>query len=183
MAYNFSSLKQSIKEVEEWLKKEHSGIRTGRATPAILDGVMVESYGSKMPVNQIGNITSEGARSLRITPWEISQAKAIEKAILVSDLGLSVSVDDKGVRVTFPELTTERRNSLIKIVKQKLEDARVSLRGERDKAWEDIQTKEKEGGMGEDEKFRLKNEMQKLIDEGNKNLDEITSRKEKEILS
>jgi ribosome recycling factor len=183
MAYNFSSFKQSIKDVEERLKKEYSGIRTGRATPAILDSILVESYGAKMPINQLGSIASEGPRSLKITPWEISQAKAIEKAILTSDLGLSASADDKGVRVIFPELTSERRASLIKIVKQKLEDARVSLRNERDKVWNDIQSKEKDGGMGEDEKFRLKNEMQKMVDDGNKSLEDVASRKETEILS
>ncbi|MFO0719086.1 MAG: ribosome recycling factor [Candidatus Paceibacterota bacterium] len=183
MAYNFSPFKQSIKDLEEWLKKEFSSIRTGRATPTILDGVFVESYGSKMPINQIGSIAIEGARSLRISPWDMSQAKAVEKAIMVSNLGLSVAVDDKGLRVTFPELTTESRNTFVKMAKQKLEEARVTLRTEREKVWDDIQAKEKEGGMGEDEKFRLKAEMQKMVDEANEKLEELATGKEKEIMS
>ncbi len=181
MAYNFANFKNSSKEVEEWLKREMSGIRTGRATPAILDNVRVEAYGSEMPVNQLANVSVEDARMLRITPWDMSQSKAIEKAISTSDLGLSVSVDDKGLRVSFPELTSERRLSLVKIAKQKLEDAKVTLRGEREKVLKDIDKQEKEGGMGEDEKFRLKAELQKLVDDSTKLLEEVFSKKEKEI--
>ncbi len=183
MAYNFAPFKQSIKDLEEWLKKEFSSIRTGRATPAILDGVFVESYGTRAPIAAVGSVSIEGARSLRIAPWDMSQAKAIEKAIVVSNLGLSVSVDDKGLRVTFPELTTESRNTFVKMSKQKLEDSRVTLRAERDKVWNDIQAKEKEGGMGEDEKFRLKNEMQKIVDETNQKLEALAEAKEKEIMN
>lgn len=183
MAYNFSPFKEKLKEVENWLTKEFSQIRTSRATPSILDGVLVDSYGSKMPINQVASITTEGPRMIRITPWDTSLAKAIEKAIAVSNLGLAVTLDEKGVRVTFPELTSDRRQSLVKVAKQKLEDARVSLRKERDKLWDDIQAKEKEGGMGEDEKFRLKNEMQKMVDETGKKLTEMAERKEQEITS
>jgi ribosome recycling factor len=183
MAYNFSTFKQGLKGLEDWLKKELATIRTSRATPAVLDGVFVEAYGAKTPLNQVATITSEDARNLRIIPWDTTLVKATEKAITDSKLGLSVNIDDKGIRVSFPELTTERRDSLVKLSKQKLEDARVSLRLEREKVWEDIQKKEKEGGMGEDEKFRLKAEMQKLVDETNKQFDEALSRKEKEILS
>jgi len=111
----------------------------------------------------------------------MSQAKNIEQAIQQSDLGLSVSIDDKGLRVKFPELTSERRAGLVKVAKQKLEDARVSLRSERERVWDDIQKKEKEGGMSEDEKFRLKEQMQKIVDETNKKLEEMTEKKEQEI--
>ncbi len=110
-------------------------------------------------------------------------SKHIEKAITVANLGLSVVVDDKGVRVIFPELSAERRTSLVKIAKEKLEEARKTLRLERDKTWTDIQKKEKEGGMGEDEKFRLKKEMEKIGDEVQKKLEEMIVKKEKEILS
>jgi len=183
MSYNFTALKENIKGLEEWLKKEFSSIRTGRATPSILDGVFVEAYGSHSPISQVASISLEGTRSLRVSPWDMSQVKGIEKAIITSNLGLSVSVDDKGLRITFPELTTESRNTFVKIAKQKLEDARVSLRTEREKIWDDIQAKEKEGGMGEDEKFRLKNDMQKIVDDANKKLDELFAMKEKEIMS
>jgi len=182
MAYNFSPFKQAVKETEEWLKKEFSSIRTGRATPAILDGVSVEAYGSNMPINQVANISIEDARMIRITPWDMSQAKPIEKAILVSDLGLSVTVDDKGLRVVFPELTTDRRSALVKIAKQKLEDAKITMRGEREKVLKDIDKQEKEGFMGEDEKFRLKTELQKMIDDSGRLLEDLFGKKEKEII-
>jgi len=181
MAYNFSEFKQKAKDVEEWLRKELSTVRAGRANPSILDGVMVESYGAMTSINQLANIVGEDARSIRITPWDMSQAKSIEKAIFVANLGLSIMIDDKGVRVLFPELTSERRVALIKVAKQKHEDAKVTLRMEREKIWEEIQKKEKEGGVSEDEKFRLKNEMQKIVDETTKKLEETIEKKEKEI--
>lgn len=181
MAYNFSPFKQAIKDVEEWLKREFSGIRTGRATPAILDGLRVEAYGSDMGIQELANVSVEDARMLRITPWDLSVAKSIEKAILTSELGLSVTVDDKGLRVVFPDLTSERRAGLVKVAKQKLEDAKVSVRGEREKVIKDIDKQEKEGAMSEDEKFRLKAELQKIIDDSNRVIEELFSKKEKEI--
>ncbi len=181
MAYNFTPFKQAVKETEEWLKREFSTIRTGRATPAILDGVKVEAYGSDMSIQELGNISVEDARMLRITPWDMTVVKAIEKAIIASDLGLSVTVDDKGLRLVFPDLTSDRRLALVKIAKQKLEDARVTMRGEREKVIKDIERQEKEGGMSEDEKFRLKAELQKMLDDAGRNLEEAFGKKEKEI--
>ena len=183
MAYDFKQLKTNIAATHEWLVKEMSGIRTGRATPTLLDGVQVEAYGARMPISQVASLSTEDARTLRITPWDASQVKEIERAITLANLGVSSAVDDKGLRVFFPELTSERREQLLKISKQKLEEARVALRGERDKVWSDIQAKEKDGKLSEDEKFRAKDEMQKLIDEGNKKLEELAERKEKEISS
>lgn len=181
MSYNFTPFKESIKETEEWLKKEFSGVRTGRATITILDNVKVEAYGSLMPINQVANISVEDARMLRITPWDSSVTKSIEKAIIVSDLGLSVTVDDKGLRVVFPDLTGERRLALVKLSKQKLEDAKIRLRNEREKVLKDIDAKEKTGEMSEDEKFRLKTELQKMLDEAGKLFEEAFTKKEKEI--
>ena len=181
MLYDFKKLKTEIKNIEEWLKKEFLSIRAGMASPALLDGVMVESYGQKMPINQVANIAIEDARTLRISPWDKGQSKEVEKAILLGNLGVSVTVDDKGLRVFFPELTAERRTILLKLAKSKMEDARVSLRSIRDVVWNDIQAKEKLGGMGEDDKFRLKNEMQKNIDDANKSLEAIFAKKEKEV--
>lgn len=183
MVYNFSAFKTKLKTVEQWLSKEFSSIRSNRATPTVLDGIEVESYGSRMPIHQVASVTTEGARMLRIVPWDGSMIKVIEKAIIDSGIGLSPAVDEKGIRVTFPELTSDRREALVKVVKQKLEEARVSLRKERDAMWEEIQKKEKEGGMSEDDKFRFKNEMQKLVDEAGKNLDALFTRKEQEIKS
>ncbi len=182
MAYNFQELKTKSKEVEEHIKKEFSGIRTGRASPNILDSVLVESYGAKVPIVQVGNVSIEDARTLRISPWDKTHNKEIEKAIMASNLGLSAVTDDAGVRVIFPELTEDRRKSLVKILKERLEEGRVKLRAVRDHVWKDIQDKEKAGAIREDEKFRLKDEMQKIIDTSNKNLEDQFSKKEKEIL-
>ena len=169
--------------MDEWLKKEYSGLRTSRATPAILDAVLVESYGAKVSVKQLANISSEDARTIRVTPYDPSQNKDIEKAVVQANLGLSVAVDDRGVRISFPELTAERRTSLIKIAKEKLEHARASLRVARDGTLKEIEAAEKKGGMGEDEKFRLKADLQKLSDASNKGFADAFERKEKEINS
>jgi ribosome recycling factor len=183
MAYDFSQLKTRIKDTEEWLKKELTGIRTGRANMAVLDTIQVEMYGSYMPVNQLANIALEDVRTLRIAPWDNTASKAIEKAINNSNLGLSTAVDDKGIRLFFPELTGDRRTMLVKVAKEKMEDARVALRKERESAWSDVQVKEKEGIISEDDKFRAKEEMQKYIDEGNNNLEALFVKKEQEILN
>jgi ribosome recycling factor len=181
MSYNFNQTKEEVKKVEEWLKSEFSGIRTGRATPAVLDAVKVEAYGSLVPINQVASVSVEDARMIRITPWDMSQVKAIEKGIQLADLGVSAGVDDKGIRVIFPELTGERRIMLLKLAKTKLEEARVSIRGEREKTLKEIDKMEKDGEISEDDKFRLKNELQKIVDDSGKNLEESYSKKEKEI--
>lgn len=181
MAYDFSSFKKRLGEVELWLQNEFSGIRSGRATPSILDVVMVESYGSKMPVKHVASINVEDAKSLRVSPWDKSQIKGIEKGIMEANLGLSVSVDGDGLRVFFPDLTEERRKSLMKVAREKLEDARVSVRKVREDVWTDVQAKEINGDISEDDKFRLKDEMQKLVDASNANLDSLFDRKEKEL--
>lgn len=181
MAYDFKPFEKKISEVIAHAQKELAGIRTGRAAPAILDGIQVESYGSRVSLNQVGNISIEDARTLRVAPWDSSLGKEIEKAIMQANLGLSVGLDERGVRVTFPELTAERRVSLVKLAKEKVEECRARLRGHRDETWSDIQAREKEGKMSEDEKFRGKDEMQKRVDAANKEFDELLERKEKEI--
>ena len=136
-----------------------------------------------MPLNQVASVSSEDAKTLRVSPWDSSNVKAIEKALLTSDLGLSISADEKGVRASLPPLTAERRESLIKIVKEKLEGSRISLRRSRDTVWEDIQKKEQAKVFGEDEKFRLKKEMEKISDEAGKKFVELIEKKEIEIKS
>jgi ribosome recycling factor len=179
--FDFGELKEKSKEVEVWLSKELSVIRTGRANSSILDFVQVEAYGSKMSIKELANITVEDAKSVRIEPWDMTVGKSIEKAISSSNLGLSVAPFDKGLRIIFPELTAERREQFIKVVKQQFEEAKVSLRNLRDKTWKAIEEKEKAGGMGEDDKFRLKEEMQKIIDASSKNMEVMAEKKEKEI--
>lgn len=182
MQYDFTKLKNKIKETEDWMKKEYTGIRTGMASPQLLDNVMVESYGQRLPINQVGSVSIADPKSLLVTPWDISQVKAVEKAITLANLGVSLKTDEKGVRIFFPDLTSERRELLMKVAKEKLEHGKITIRNIREEVWSDIQTKEKEGGMSEDERFRFKGEMQKLVDAGNKMLEEIFTKKEKEII-
>ena len=183
MQYNFTPLKTKIKEVEEWLKRENMQIRTGRASINLVDNVMVESYGSLVPINQVASLSTEDPRTIRISPWDMSQAKEVEKGLLKADLGVSVSVDDKGLRVSFPPLTTERRTLIVKLAKEKFEEANISVRRQRDEVWNDIQKQEKEGTLTEDEKFRFKDEMEKLVQDGNKLLEALYKKKEDEIMN
>ncbi|MDR3558726.1 MAG: ribosome recycling factor [Candidatus Pacebacteria bacterium] len=183
MAYDFSKLKKSLGGAEDWIKKEFANIRTGQASPAILDSVQVESYGATVPISQVAGVTIEGSRTIRITPWDMSQAKAIEKAIGVADLGLSVAVDDKGLRVNFPELTSDRRTEIVKAAKEKLEEAKKQVRAHRDETMKDLQAKEKSAALGKDDAFRYQKDAQKLVDETVKKLDDAFAKKEKEILS
>lgn len=181
MAYDFSKLQTSIKETEEWLTRELSGVRTGRATPALLDGVKPEAYGARTPLRDIASVSVEDARTLRIIPWDKGLLKAIEKSITDADLGVGVSSDDQGVRVSFPELTSERRVQLLRIAGEKTEQAKVTLRQHRTDALKALDAAEAAGGMGEDEVKRLKGEVQKFIDAGNESLVNALARKEEEI--
>jgi ribosome recycling factor len=181
MAYDFKVFDKRIAEITERLSKELAGVRTGRAGPAILDGVLVESYGTRVSITQVANISIEDARTLRIVPWDKSLAKEIEKAITSANLGLSVGMDEKGIRVFFPELTSERRVSLVKLAKEKVEELRTALRAARDEVWSDIQKLEREGNMPEDDKFKAKEDMQKRVDAANAVFDTALARKEKEI--
>ena len=182
MAYSFTQLKKEIDSVKEWLSKELGAIHTGRASIAFLDGIKIESYGAFMPIVQVASLTIEDAKTLRVSTWDKGSIAPIDKAIREANLGVSVAADDKGLRVIFPELTTETREKYVKIAKKKLEEARISLRGAREGIWTDIQQKEKDGDMSEDDKFRSKEEMEKIIKEGNDALDDILKAKEKEIL-
>jgi ribosome recycling factor len=182
MAYDFNPFKKQLASTDEWIKKEYQQIRTGQASPSILDSVKVEVYGAPMSMKEVASVTIEGARTLRVSPWDASQVKDIEKAITVANLGLSVVVDDQGLRVMFPELTADRRKDIAKLAKDRLEEAKKQIRGHRDGIIRDLTAKEKEGGMGKDDIFRLKNDTQKLVDEAIKKLDEAYVRKEKEIV-
>lgn len=181
MTYDFKPFEKRVKEIQERLAKELALVRTGRATPAILDGVIVEVYGSRVSIKEVATISVEDARTLRIVPWDMANGKEIEKAITLANLGLSLGMDERGVRVSFPELTQERRLSLHKLAKEKVEGSRASLRIARDEVWSAIQKQEKEKKISEDDKFRYKDEMQKKVDAANKSFDEALARKEKEI--
>jgi len=181
MAYNLTEFKKRLGEIETRLKEEQQSIRTGRANPSILESVWVNAHEAKLSLKQLTSITIEGVRSLRLEPWDKSQIKAIETAIINANLGLSTTVDGAGIRVIFPELTSESREKLAKIVRGQLEESRVALRQSRDKVWSEIQSLEKKGELSEDDKFRAKEELQKLVDECNKKLEALTEKKEQEI--
>ena len=173
--------KKKLNEVKEWLQKEYAGIRTGKSSPALLDSIRVESYGSYMPVNQVANISTEDARTLRVSPWDSSMISAIERAIQDADLGVSLATDSSGVRVIFPELTIERRAQLQKLAKSKLEDARIRVRAVRDDVMKNIDKSEKDGDISEDQKFTQKDAAQKAVDETNRALESLFDQKEVEL--
>ncbi|MEK7609598.1 MAG: ribosome-recycling factor [Patescibacteria group bacterium] len=183
MSYDFNPFRKQLASAEDWLRKEFQQIRTGQASPSILDVIKVEVYGAPMGLKELASVTIEGARTLRIAPWDKNQTKEIEKAMTISNLGLSVVVDDQGLRAIFPELTADRRTQIAKLAKDKLENAKKDIRGYRDSIIKDLTAKEKLGGMGKDEIFRLKNETQKIVDEFNKKMEEMYDKKEKEVIS
>ena len=178
---NPEEYKKRLQDINDWLTKEYSGIRTGQAAPALLDAIKVDSYGSMTPINQVGSIGIEDARTLRVSPWDVSQIPAMEKAIAEADLGVSVATDSAGLRVIFPELTADRREQLLKLAKSKLEEARVSVRGVRDDVMKEIDSAEKASEISEDDKFTLKEQVQKTIDDANQSLDTLLQTKESEI--
>lgn len=183
MPYDFKTLELKLTDAKEWLSREFQGLRTGRATPAILDAVQVSAYGSLSTLKHIATISIEDARSLRVQAFDPSLIKDIERAISAANLGVGTGSDAAGVRVSFPELTSERRDQITKLAKGKLEEARTAVRIARDECWKDIQEKEKDGVLSEDDKFRLKDEMQKKIDTTNEALESQFDKKEAELHS
>ena len=177
--YTHNNAKDQFKKSIIWLEEMYAGIHTGRATPSVLDSISVESYGMMQPIKNIASITIEDAKTLRIVPWDKNSIKDIEKAILISDLGLSSAVDSDGVRVIFPMLTTENRQKLVKVLKEKLEDARISVR----KIREELLSEIKEDNLPEDDTRRTKEELQKIVDETNKSLEAVFSKKEAEVMN
>lgn len=174
-------IKKRLEEVIVWLQKEYAGIRTGQANPSLLDSVRVESYGAFLSLQQVGSIGIEDARTIRVTPWDQSQVSAVERAIRESDLGVSVVGDSSGLRVIFPELTSDRRVQLLKLAKSKLEDARISVRAIRDEEMKELERAFKANEFGEDEKFAKKDQIQKNVEETNSKLESIFVIKEREL--
>jgi ribosome recycling factor len=178
-----TEFEQKAQEILLWLEREYQGIRSGQATPGLLDAVRVSSYGALVPLNQVGSVMIEDARTLRIATWDTSQISAVESAIRDADLGLSVVTDSSGLRVIFPELTSERRAQLLKLAKQRLEDARVSMRGLRDEAMKMLDKEEKAGTLSEDAKFTRKDALQKIVDTYNRQFESTFAKKELELNS
>jgi ribosome recycling factor len=177
-----NQLRVRLEKIIERLKQEVAGLRTGRASPALIENLEVEYYGSKTPLKAVAAISSPDPKSLVIQPWDKNAVTAIEKAILGSSLGLNPIIDRDVIRVSIPPLTEERRKELIKLLGKYLEEARIQVRREREEILKEIDRKEKSKEISEDEKFRQKNEVQKTVDEINKKIEEIGATKENEIM-
>jgi ribosome recycling factor len=167
------------------LKKEFVTLRTGRASTGMLDGIMVDYYGTPTALNQVANMAVPDARQITIQPWEPKLLGEIEKAILKSDIGLTPSNDGKIIRLTIPQLTEERRQQIVKQAKKLAEDARVAVRNIRRDVNDDIKrkSKDKEAHVSEDETKKLQDDIQKTTDLYIKKIDELLVHKEKEIMT
>lgn len=182
MAYDFKKMEEKVAGILKHFEEEISSLRTGRATPAILENVKVEAYGSTNPLKNVASIIIEDARTLLVQPWDKGLLDKISKSLEMANLGTQPVVTKDSVRISIPPLTEERRKSLQKVVKEKLEEAKIAMRQARDDVWKDIQEKEKNKSISEDEKFRLKEEMEEKIKKGNDKLEDTALKKEKEIL-
>lgn len=178
-----NDLKPEFKKVIDHLRKELASIRTGRATPALLDDVMVTAYGSAVPVKGVGTISVPDARTLQIEPWDKNILKEIEKALLASGLSINPVVDGTSVRLTMPKLTEETRKELVKLMGKKLEEARVAVRGVREKARGAAIAAEEAKKMSEDERFRFQEELDRLVQQQNDEIKQIGAKKEQEIMT
>ena len=183
-------MKEVIKKCEEKMTKtcenldgEFTNIRAGRANPNLLNRIMVEYYGTPTPMQQVGNISVPEPRIIQINPWEKSLLKAIEKAILASDLGITPTNDGKAIRLNFPDLTEERRKELAKDVKKRGEEAKVAVRNIRRDANDFVKKQNKAGDLNEDQAKDEEDKVQKMTDKYIKQIDEAVDAKSKEIMT
>lgn len=166
----------------EALKHEFASIRTGRASTALLDKVMVDYYGTPSPINQVANVTAPEPRLILVKPWEKSMIGPIEKAVLQSDLGLNPSNDGETIRLAIPQLTEERRKELVKVVSKKAEEAKVAVRNIRRDANDALKKEEKAKTITEDDAKQGQEKIQKLTDKKIKAIDDLKDKKEKDVL-
>lgn len=167
----------------EFFKSDIATLRTGRANPGLLEGIEVEAYGSKMPLNGVGNIAVSDGRSLVITPWDKGVIKDIEKALVAADLGVGVVNEGDKIRLTVPALTEENRKELVKKLNGKLEEARIAIRQIRDEVKQAIEKAFDDKEMSEDDKFRFIKELDETIAQHNDSLKELRDHKEKDIMT
>lgn len=175
-------LNDRIEKTLDTLRRDLSKVRTGRANPAILEGVRVDYYGVPTPLNQVANIVVADARLIIVKPWERALIKEIERGIQQADIGINPQADSELVRLIFPPLTEERRRDLGKVVKQKGEDHKVAIRNERRDAKDMLDAAVKDGDMGEDEGVRSMEKVQATVDAGIKSIDEIVSKKTQDLM-
>jgi ribosome recycling factor len=166
----------------EATRSELATVRTGRASPHLLDRIQVDYYGAQTPLRQLANVATTEARLLTLTPYDKSQIGAIEKAIMESDVGLTPSSDGNVIRLQIPELTEERRKELVKVVHGVAEEGRVAVRNIRRDIMHDLRELKKEGEVGEDDERRAEGELQKLTDGATGEIDALLKGKEEEIL-
>lgn len=179
---DIADLKRRMKGAIDNLKEEFSGLRTGRASVTMLDPVMVEAYGTKMPLNQVATVNAPEPRLLTAQVWDNSVVKDVEKAIRESGLGLNPQPEGNVVRIPIPELNEERRQELSKVAGKYAEQARISVRNVRRDGMDMLKKEEKDGEISEDDLKRLSDEVQKLTDEHINEIDRILSEKEKDIM-
>lgn len=178
----YSGHEEKMKKALDVLRKEYASLRAGRATPALLDKITVDYYGTPTPVNQVANISVPEPRMIVLQPWEKSMISLIEKAILKSDLGLTPNSDGSVIRLTIPQLTKERRTELVKVVHKKAEEGRIAIRNLRRDANESIKKLEKDKLISEDETKKAQDDIQKLTDKFIKEIDTVMTAKEKEVM-
>ena len=182
MDQRISVYDEKMKKAYDFLESDYAAIRAGRANPHVLDKIRVDYYGTPTPIQQVGNITVPEARIIQIAPWEKSLIKAIEKAIMTSDVGITPSNDGAVIRLVFPELTEERRKDLVKEVKKKGEDSKVAIRNIR-RDGNDSFKKLAKTDVSEDEIKQLEDSLQKLTDKYIKDIDALIDAKSKEIMT
>ncbi|MFO7807376.1 MAG: ribosome recycling factor [Candidatus Moraniibacteriota bacterium] len=174
-------LRPQFDQAIEDYKKSIQKIKTGRANAGLVEDVKVDYFGAKTPLMHMATINVPDAKTIEITPWDKSQVSSIEKAIQDSGMGFNPSNDGSIIRIIMPTMTEERRDEMVKALGKKTEEARIRLRKIRENFWHETQEKEKEGEISEDDKFAIKDDLQKIIDEYNQKVEEIEEKKEKEI--
>jgi ribosome recycling factor len=181
-AYNKADLERRMAGAVEALKHDLQGLRTGRASTSLLDTIMIEVYGSHMPLNQVGTVTTPDSRMLAVQVWDKSNVGVVDKAIRSANLGLNPIVDGQNLRIPIPDLTEERRKELAKLAGTFAEKAKIAIRNVRRDGMDTLKADEKKGEISEDERKRLETEVQKLTDATVADADAATAAKEKEIL-
>ena len=175
-------VREKMKKTIEMVQREFGGIRTGRASSSLVEGIKVDYYGTQTPVKQLASISTPDPNLIVIQPWDASVLGEIEKAVLKSDLGITPMNDGRVIRLGIPHLTQERREEMVKLIKKMSEDGRISIRSIRRDANERIKKTEKDKSITEDESFKSIEEIQKLTDKHIKEIDELSAKKEKELL-
>ena len=178
-----TDLHSKLDKVLADLKVETFSLRTGRATPALVEDIAVEAYGTRQPLKTLAAISTPEPRQILIQPWDRSLLPAVEKAIQSSHLGVNPIADRDTIRIALPTLTEERKRDLVKLLKEKLESARIQVRRSRDEAMKAVEVDEKAKAISEDEKFRKKQEVEKVVGELNKKIEDLSAAKEREIMA